>query len=194
MTCRWGRCPPTTGQQCVVGGGLDDLDQPVGAALSGGAGVVGVGRDQERFQGCGQQRGSLGVEEAVQGGHPVHQRGQGQVPAVELLAAVDQRPVRVEDVLQVFTGGAHIGDRPDLRQVGQQLHRRRLLGLRQVPHARLDRPQVLIRQRTVTDLLDRAGEQATGRRAIRTRSAASAPLTRHAPRNHACVDAAPCST
>ena len=85
-----GAFTPDDGEQCLVGGGLDDLDQAVGAALGGGAGVVGVGGDQERFQRGGQQGGGFGVEQPVEGGHPVQQRGQGQVPAVELLLAVGQ--------------------------------------------------------------------------------------------------------
>jgi hypothetical protein len=51
-----GAFTPDDWQERLVGGGRDDLDEPISAALGGGAGVGGVGGDQERLQCGGQQR------------------------------------------------------------------------------------------------------------------------------------------
>ncbi len=80
---------PTAGRELrVVAGSLDDLDQSVGATLSSGLRVCGVGGHEEGLEGCGEESCGLGVEESGERGHPIHQRGQRQMTPVELTLCV----------------------------------------------------------------------------------------------------------
>ena len=80
--------PDRVGKLAGADGDGDDLGQSVGAALVCGAGVVGSGGDQERRQCCGKTGGCFGVEDAVDGVHPVEHRGEAEPAASEVFLGV----------------------------------------------------------------------------------------------------------
>lgn len=151
--------PADDGQESVVGRGLHDLHQTVGPTLCCAAEVVGALGDEERIECGAEECGCLGVQQPVQRGHAVHQRGERHVATVELLLRVGQRSVRVDHVLQVLGRSSHVCDRCLTGEVGEHLNAVGLALTGQVSRAPLDGTQVVVGEVPVAERLDRVGEQ-----------------------------------
>ena len=147
------------GKQAVVAGRPDDLDQPVGSTLCRTAKVLRAVGDEEGLECGAEQRRRLRVEEALDGGHAVEQRGEGEMPSLVLLLGLAEGSVRIGDEPQMAPCGA---DGRDVALRGETREHRgsvALVLLGQVAHRTFDSTDVVVRHVAGRQVLDGAIEQ-----------------------------------
>ena len=120
-----------------------NLDETISTALSGRTKIVVSSRDEEGCERCLDCCGTLWVKEPVYRHHPVKQRCEPQVAAVELPFALTERSVGVDGVLQRATGGTEASDVDERRQIGERCGRLSDDISREPAHRALDSGEVI---------------------------------------------------
>jgi hypothetical protein len=96
------------GQLAAVEHGLAELDEGVGAALGGGAGIVGSGRAGDGVESGAEGGAALGVESAVEVEDTIEGLAQVEVAALVLVAVVGESAVGVDTVAEVAGEAAEV--------------------------------------------------------------------------------------